>query len=416
MKKRIISFLLTAVCILLALCLSAGAEGSERGLTLMVYMAGSDLESLGVSDPKYRVCSASADLETMAASVPEGENMAVVVLAGGTAVWQNGFAADRDCIWRVKAGELVLAEEAGQRNMGEAETLSAFLRKAKELFPARRYALILWGHGGGPLEGVCSDERYDMDALTLPELSAALRDSPFSTEKLSWIGFDACLMASVETACAVAPYAEYMIASQEPETNGSWNYAFLRELAGAANGTAAGELIIRTYAEIRKESMLPASLSCLDLSRTEAVRAEMDRLFGKLAENLTEDTWPLMAKCRENSRRIGVCSSEDWDLVDLLDLARSMDKRKAADVSALQEEAGRMVVCSWSSEGRENGLSFYAPYDNKEMFSRSWSGNYEKLDFAAGYQRYVRRFAQLWLAREDPEDAEAEEDWEDPDW
>ena len=414
MRKRVTGFLLPAVCfLLLAACLSACAEEAECGLTLMIYMTGSDLESQALSDPKYRVCSASADLEAMTASVPEDENMAVVVLAGGTIAWQNGFAAEKDCIWQVKPGALAMAEENGQRNMGEAETLSAFLRKAKELFPAQRYALILWGHGGGPLEGVCSDERYGMDALELPELSAALRDSPFGTEKLSWIGFDACLMASIETACAVAPYADYMIASQEPETNGSWNYAFLKELAGAADGAAAGELIIRAYAEIREESFLPASLSCLDLSRAEAVRLEMDRLFGKLAENLTENTWPLMAKCRENSRRIGVCSSEDWDLVDLLDLARSMDKRKAADVMALREETGRMIICSWSSEDRENGLSVYAPYDNRQMFTGSWSGKYEALDFAAGYQRYVRRFAQIWLTREDPEDAE--EDGEDPD-
>ena len=42
-----------------------------------------------------------------------------------------------------------------------------------------------------------------------------------------WIGFDACLMSSVETAFMCAPYAEYMIASQEVEPGSGWNYAFL---------------------------------------------------------------------------------------------------------------------------------------------------------------------------------------------
>ena len=100
MRKRVTGFLLPAVCfLLLAACLSACAEEAERELTLMIYMTGSDLESQALSDPKYRVCSASADLEAMTASVPEDENMAVVVLAGGTTAWQNGFAAEKDCIW-----------------------------------------------------------------------------------------------------------------------------------------------------------------------------------------------------------------------------------------------------------------------------------------------------------------------------
>ena len=411
MRKRVLCFAMLTVCMLLVVCLSAGAEGAERGLTLMVYMTGSNLESSAVSDPKYRIVSASRDLETMKASVQEDKNTAVVVLAGGTTAWQNGFAADKDCIWQVKPGELALVEEGGQRNMGEAETLSAFLRKAKELFPAERYALIIWDHGGGPLSGVCFDERYNMDGLTLPELSAALANSPFAAKKLSWIGFDACLMASVETACAVAPYAEYMIASQEPETGGSWNYAFLRELADAGDGAAAGETVIRTYEEYKDDSAFPASMSCLDLSRAEAVRGEMDRLFGELADSLTEETWPLIAECRLNSKRIGACSTVNWDLVDLLDLVRSMDRRGAADVSALREEAAGMIVSSWSSEDRENGLSVYAPYDNRDYYSLPWSGNYEKLDFSAGYQQYVQRFARFWLApcRMDWTDQEAVE-------
>ena len=398
------SLLLAAFVLLPAARLSARAEGVGRALTLMVYMAGSDLESRAVTDPKYRPCSAGADLEAMAASLPEDGSVAVAVLAGGSSAWQSGAAADRDCIWQVLPGKLDLAEEGAQRNMGEAETLSAFLYRAKELFPAERYALILWGHGGGPLEGVCADGRYDMDALELPELSAALKNSPFGTEKLSWIGFDACLMAAAETAGAVAPYAEYMIASQEPEINGSWNYAFLRSLADAADGAAAGELAVRACRELREESMLPASLSCLDLSRADAVRGELDRLFGGLADRLTEESWPLMARCRENSRRIGVMSSEDWDLVDLPDLARAMEKRGAADVSALREAVAGMIVYSWSSEDRENGLSIYAPYDNRRMYTGSWGENYGALDFAAGYQWYVRRFAELWLALPEEEE------------
>ncbi|EKC56272.1 Peptidase C11, clostripain, partial [human gut metagenome] len=48
----------------------------------------------------------------------------------------------------------------------------------------------------------------------MDELSEALADSVGAhMTKLEWIGFDACLMSSLEVASVLAPYADYMIAS-----------------------------------------------------------------------------------------------------------------------------------------------------------------------------------------------------------
>ena len=41
------------------------------------------------------------------------------------------------------------------------EEIRATLAYAAENYPAREYALIIWNHGGGPLEGVCYDELYN---------------------------------------------------------------------------------------------------------------------------------------------------------------------------------------------------------------------------------------------------------------
>ncbi|MBQ6428917.1 MAG: hypothetical protein IJK03_09085, partial [Oscillospiraceae bacterium] len=62
-------------------------------------------------------------------------------------------------------------------------------------FPAENYALIIWDHGSGAIGGVCQDETT-RDSLSLTELRTAMRNSPFVGEKLCWLGFDACLMAS----------------------------------------------------------------------------------------------------------------------------------------------------------------------------------------------------------------------------
>lgn len=115
--------------------------------------------------------------------------------------------------------------------MGDPLTLSSFLNYGFDFFPADSYSLILWDHGGGPVLGYGVDENF-RDLLTLDELSEALEDSVGAhMTKLEWIGFDACLMSSLEVASVLAPYANYMIASQETEPGWGWNYDFLSELS-----------------------------------------------------------------------------------------------------------------------------------------------------------------------------------------
>lgn len=393
MKKRLGIFLLLAACVLTrAAATSAGAEKPAGDLTVLVYMTGSDLES--------RSGEACRDLEEMVSAMPADSGMSVAVLTGGAAEWHNDIPADRNCLWQILPGGRKLLEDDEQQNMGDAETLSAFLQRGAELLPAERYALILWDHGGGPLNGVCFDERYNMDGLSLEELAKGLQDSPFAQRKLMFIGFDACLMASIETACAVSPFAEVMIASQEPEPGEGWDYAFLPELARAADGAEAGEIMVRAFAASQEESLSPVSLSCLDLSRAEAVQKEIGSLFGGLADGMTEEDYPVLAQCRVRSRALGESSFSEWDLVDLIDLADKMGKQGAADTAKLLEEAEGMILRNYASEKRENGLSIYAPFSNKPRYSQPWSDRYGKMDFADGYRRYVQRFAEIWLGKE----------------
>ena len=66
---------------------------------------------------------------------------------------------------------------------------------------------------------------------------------------LDLVGFDACLMASLEVASAVYPYATYMIASEEFEPGVGWDWTALEYLAVEPAPTAIGlgEEIIESY-------------------------------------------------------------------------------------------------------------------------------------------------------------------------
>ena len=172
-----------------------------EGTALMVYMTGSDLES--------RCAAASNDIEEMIQSVPADGSLRVILLTGGAAVWHREGIPSEGCdMWEVTSDGLSHVCHLTDDSMGDARTLSRFLTESAERYPADRYALILWDHGGGPLGGVCLDETADMDALSLEEIAEALENSAFHDNPLSLIGFDACLMASAEVASAVAPYGE----------------------------------------------------------------------------------------------------------------------------------------------------------------------------------------------------------------
>lgn len=97
-------------------------------------------------------------------------------------------------------------------NMGDPETLSWFIKYVVEKYPAEKYALILWDHGGN-WEGVCWDWTND-DCLTIQEVQEVLEDSDV---EISLLGFDACLMASIEVGyeLSLTNKVNVMVASED---------------------------------------------------------------------------------------------------------------------------------------------------------------------------------------------------------
>ena len=164
------------------------------GSTIFIYMCGSNLET------KQGLAGKNID-ELLKAEV--GDDLHIVIQTGGAKTWRShGIDATAAQRYEIKNGELRLLDTLTQLNMGEAQTLTDFLSWGQENYSADRNMLILWDHGGGSAKGVCFDENYSFDSLTLTELHTALENTKLKT-KFDIIGFDACLMASVETAAVV---------------------------------------------------------------------------------------------------------------------------------------------------------------------------------------------------------------------
>ena len=103
---------------------------------------------------------------------------------------------------RIDADHLHEIDDWGDTNMGDPAVLDGFGPPAK-LYPADHYALILSDHGGG-WTGAVQDESSNDDSLSLNEMVQALSRSGRLTGPLEMLGFDACLMGTLEVAQAVA--------------------------------------------------------------------------------------------------------------------------------------------------------------------------------------------------------------------
>lgn len=191
--------------------------GSDaKSATVMIYMNGSDLET--------KAGEATTDLSEMIDS-GIGENVNVIVQTMGTKRWQDyGISSKTSQIYRVYKGRLELVKDnLGQLDCTKSETLSDFMDFGKKNYPADRYILIFWDHGGGPVYGFGYDEwQPDTESLTLDEIQEALRKN--SDIGFDIIGMDCCIMANLETCYVLAPFCKYAVLSEDFESGLGWSY------------------------------------------------------------------------------------------------------------------------------------------------------------------------------------------------
>ena len=368
-------------------------EGTK---TIMIYIVGADLESgngLG-SEEIYEILDSGFD----------EEKMNVLIYTGGTTEWSHSDVPDDgNAIFLVEDGEIVLLEEYDQENMGDPDTLSSFLTYGYENYPAEQYGIIMWNHGGGAFFGYGFDE-VSGDWLPLTELKQAFEDSPFGEEnKLEFIGFDACLMANIETASILSPYANYLIASQEVEPGWGWDYAFLDEIDDMDNGADMGTAIVDSYITTTEEYMqaypyqyLNLTLAVMDLSKVDEVEIAVDNLFALANAELCADTYSQYSRIRSSTKEIAseYTGESSYDVVDLKDLGRNMTKLFPDESNALQAAVDELIVYSSATEEHTNGVSIYYPY-NAKQYSSQYIPMYADFEFSTEYEKYITNFATL---------------------
>lgn len=387
--------LLTALLMLLsmlALCACGGkdyvtmeraektaATGSKW--TVLIYMCGGDMES---EEAKATEC-----LKDMF-RLDYPENINVVVETGGSTNWHlKGIYSDYLQRFEIQKGGMVLADQKITDNMGNYRTLQDFLSWGVRAYPAEHYMTVIWDHGGGSMTGAAFDELYNNDCLNLEELSYAIS---LSGVKFDIIGFDASLMASLETASALAQYGDYMIASAEYSPV-CWDYETAFECLINNPDVSAGEIskVIcdSIYAKCEEEGADDiASISVTDLSKISTLSQAFDGLAGVMLT--AADGLANCAHLQRNLEYTHVYGANTPDegytnMVDLGNLASIVQEDTGTTSDILGQTLDEAVIYTRNGKYHDgaSGLGVFYPLDNnaetvEKYIDIATSNNYKK--------------------------------------
>ena len=384
-------------------------DGTGRKL-LAIYMVGSDLEENSQAG--------SWDLWELLegyTKLPDRQAVEVIVAFGGarTDGWRGMKLANIEQL-RTDAQDRQFGNEAGAdaylyradgAHMGDESSLKLFLdylRDGYVNFDLR--FLTLWDHGGSYL-GFGNDTNFTEtnpkgDPLSLDEISGAFRAS--QPGEFDLIGFDACLMASVEVAKVVEPHAQYMVASEAVEPGHGWFWtSVIESFAQEESIVEAGKRIVDDFVEnpLHTVSPFPKTLSLLDLSLYDELEAALDSVVSALDEGLFEDLEYSDALIHGTVSAESYNTSERGDSrtsIDLFHFAQLMaeqlsDPELGANLDDLMDSVESFVIYSKHDHSKPN--SFGVAIDAPENANPDYDGykiNDTWLDFQGSFREFLR--------------------------
>lgn len=360
--------------------------GGNDTVTIMVYMCGTDLES------KYGM--ATKDLQEMLnATVSDKVNL--IVETGGCSKWQNKVISNaRNQIYKVEdEGLRLLENNAGSAAMTDPQNLTDFIKYCTANYPADRNMLIFWDHGGGSITGYGYDEKNPKaSSMTLSKINSALKNANCTFD---CIGFDACLMATLETALVCNEYADYLLASEETEPGTGWYYTnWLTKLSENTSipTVKLAQTVIDDFVSASRAASPNAgvTLSIVDLAELQGtVPASFRNFAASTNELLQSDNYAQVSNARAGARQFA--QSSKINQVDLVDLAQRINTKQS---NALAEALKGCVKYNRSSITRCYGISIFFPYETTSSV-KSALASYEALGIEDEYARCIKSFASL---------------------
>ncbi|MBR4359546.1 MAG: hypothetical protein IKP32_02900 [Clostridia bacterium] len=397
--------------LMLFACLPVHAAPAEKKAirTLMIYMVGSDLEEYD-GHMTYK-------MNQIKATIKNSDDVHVLIMAGGCDKWHStilkrGEAGIFEVVRTASGAYLKLAPDtivSDDVNMGEWLTLCIFLNYCYAYYPAEEFDLILMDHGGGPIGGCLWDHG---DGLTLGEITSALKKSPFAKtgslareNKLGFIGFDACMMGSLELAAAMSPYAHYMLASEDVAWTSTFDYSFV----GDAPMTGTCKNLVKHICQIHARNINnPTSqgmvdmLAAYDLDWMPELISDIETLASSLNKKCQSDKHNSLVLGRGMAKAYEMDNwgrhENETDLYDLMDFLKAAEPISEWASGRAQASLEKVIIAlSRTKRARRMcGISIYFPMMDRNGIEsaleiyQDWVNEHSLMP---SYYQFIRSFA-----------------------
>ena len=300
----------------------------------------------------------------------------------------------------VRQGGFEVVQRMPELNSDDPKVLAEFISWGIQKYPAQRYGLILWDHGGQWDGGFGGDESSKGQGLSVAELRRAIQAGMAQSQqkKLEFLSFDTCLMGGLELLGSFADLASVYIANPELDYGDGWDYTaafgYLKnnpsvpatlfatrenEFWGKHHSQTEADLLYRAHTAFDSSKLGPLLSASKSFSSAMAGAwpAESEKLANLRSRVLEYNIDPDEPRAPKN-------------YVDLGHLAALVGKTTAnaalkTAASGLESAIKNAVIAKTLGKNNQSGsgLSVWMPADNSELPDDQVLGAYSSLNLVA---------------------------------
>lgn len=279
----------------------------------------------------------------------------------------------------ITKNKISVIETIANLDSGKPETFAQALNWAVTDFPSDHLAIVAWDHGSGILnrkpgqsKGFCYDDTTNsyLDDMSVQDCMKAVVHAR-GGKPVDIFGFDACLMADAEIVAAFAPYASYMVASQQTVPALGWNYKKWLNWRKNLSARTLAIKIVNDYGAYYSQTDEGYTMSAIDIAGWKNLNGLINTMATQLDGLITQAADPSAFDAL-----LDQCSNSFFEEATYMDLACFCTSLQAqldpADstthplqqtLTAILNELKTMIIANVTSKNlaQATGLSIYLP-------------------------------------------------------
>ena len=289
---------------------------------------------------------------------------------------------------------------------GIQESLSSFVQWAKKSYGSDRMLLVIRGACASVAKAVCYDG-FSGEALTVSGLRKVLSDSGIDFDMVI---FDTGLSSNLETGYAIAPYARYMLGSQDILPPDAIDYGSMAEFLSSNSSASAMDLgmsMVDRYVENLSggEELSRHSMALVDLAKVGEVFSSFTRAADGMDLAATSiEAFSAMSRAFSRAWEFGRHSdSAHTNMIDLADFSILASDYIGDSSTSLLDAVYDSIV--YESHGDElpgaSGLSFWYPkpvIKNPKSVVKEELDSYSEIFGCGPYLAYLDAALDSWSA------------------